>query len=625
MRPQFVIPVQKQKWMDGSFIWPAKAVFAGERSGDPVALDTLRDEASPYTHAEIQTGRDIPATVAMNYSDDVAHKEGYILDITPSGIQISAQTEAGAYYGVQTLREYTRIHGKILPCIRIEDWPEFAVRGVYFDISRGKVPTIESLKEVIENLAHWKINEFQLYIENVFTFSKHPAIGQGYSPLTPEEILDLQAHCEKHHIRFTPSLASFGHVEKILAIPKYQHLAELPGHLGYPGGTTLNPGSPDSIRLVNELYDEFLPLFNASGFNACCDEPWELGQGASKADADERGKGQVFLDFLLKLYRAARTHGKQMQIWADIVLQHPEILSRIPKDIVMINWEYSGDPAQPGRMEHCALFDQYGFSWVAAPGISSWNTHGTNRANAMHNIRAFSGLARKHHALGILNTHWGDNGARTPHAAILHGLAYGAAHSWHGEGIDEENFTAAFANSLFGQAADLADRLIRQIGNANEQSSAKLYHCYIAPIDPQRDAFRSIDPASPVRWQWSPFAGFIDPPDPKGCAHVIRELSETLALPVAGGLSGGQQLCIEELRLAARMDLVAAKKVILAQRHRAKQPVAPSEWISLANELDEVSAAFEANWLLCNKPSRLADNLLVMKRAEEECRALANG
>ncbi|MHC5018151.1 MAG: hypothetical protein ACYTFP_06185, partial [Planctomycetota bacterium] len=136
----------------------------------------------------------------------------------------------------------------VLPCCEVEDAPDFNRRGIYHDCSRGKVPTLQTLKQLVERLAHWKINELQLYIENVFTFARHPEIGEGYSPLTADEIVALQEHCRMHHVGLVGSLASFGHMEKILSLPAYRHLGEMPGFRGYPGGTCLCPTDPGSIK-----------------------------------------------------------------------------------------------------------------------------------------------------------------------------------------------------------------------------------------------------------------------------------------------------------------------------------------------------------------------------------------
>ena len=210
---------------------------------------------------------------------------------------------------------------------------------------KGKVPKLGTLKELATWLSHWKINEIQLYVENVFTFKKHPEIGKGYSPFTSEEILSLQEHCKTHHIRLVGSLSSFGHFEKILSLPKYRHLGEKPGFRGFPGGTTLCPIDPDTIKLVAELYSEFVPLFKAEDFNVCCDETWELGKGRSEKKATRIGVGQVYLDFLLKIHRLCEKHGKRMNAWADIILNHPELLGKLPKDLVLLNWEYEHNGA----------------------------------------------------------------------------------------------------------------------------------------------------------------------------------------------------------------------------------------------------------------------------------------
>ncbi|MEN6384875.1 MAG: family 20 glycosylhydrolase, partial [Phycisphaerales bacterium] len=275
------------------------------------------------------------------YQDNaINNPEGYKIEISTNGIEIYSSTETGNFYAIQTIKELAAVYENKLPCCVIEDEPDFARRGVYLDCSRGKVPKVSTIKQLIEKLAGFKINEFQLYIENVFTFKKHPEIGKGYSPFTPEEILQIQQHCKKNHIRFVGSLASFGHFERILSLPKYQKLGELAGFRGYPGGTTLCPTDPNSIKLVKDLYSEFIPLFEADDFNVCCDETWELGQGRSKALADKIGKGEVYLQFLLKIYELCQKHGKRMNAWADIVLKHPELLKKLPKDIVMLNWWY---------------------------------------------------------------------------------------------------------------------------------------------------------------------------------------------------------------------------------------------------------------------------------------------
>jgi len=339
---KLLVPLKKVTCTDGTFSWPNKPLLVSERLTDRIPLEQLQRKLKKRVKVNSRIAYNAFGPAVLRIRRDPAFKqaEAYRITVIPEGIQIITASDAGAYYAIQTVCDLVTLFGGVLPLCRIEDRPDFNRRGVYHDCSRGKVPTLDTLKQLIERLAHWKINELQLYIENVFTFAHHPEISKGYSPLTANEIVSLQEHCRKHHIRLVGSLASFGHMEKILSLPAFQHLGELPGFRGYPGGTCLCPTDPGSIKLVGELYAELMPLFSDPNFNVCCDETWELGKGRSKRKVKQVGVGRVYLDFFLKIHRLCEKHGKRMNAWADILLKHPELLGQLPKDITLLNWEY---------------------------------------------------------------------------------------------------------------------------------------------------------------------------------------------------------------------------------------------------------------------------------------------
>ena len=89
--------------------------------------------------------------------------QGYRLAVQPDGIQIAAADDAGAHYAAMTLRQLRRVCGGPLPCGAIEDWPDFPTRGVMLDISRGKVPKMETLFRLVDEFSEWKINRLELY------------------------------------------------------------------------------------------------------------------------------------------------------------------------------------------------------------------------------------------------------------------------------------------------------------------------------------------------------------------------------------------------------------------------------------------------------------------------------
>lgn len=537
------------------------------------------------------------SSILKEYQDEsIKNPEGYKIEIQSDCIEISSATDAGTYYAIQTLKDLAAVYENKLPCCLMEDWPDFKRRGVYLDCARGKVPKLKTLKELAVRLSQWKINELQLYIENVFTFKKHPDIGKGYSPFAPDEILELQRHCKKHHIRLVGSLASFGHLERILELPKYQHLGELAGYRGLAGGTTLCPIDPGSLKLISELYKEFVPLFEAEDFNACCDETWELGEGRSKILAEKIGKGKVYLQFLLKIYDLCQKYDKRMNIWADIVLKHPELLSKLPKDIVLLNWEYEKDGNNIYRTKELA---KAGLPFMVCPGTSGWLTHGSRIPTSMANVTNFAEHGRRFGAEGLLNTDWGDNGHRNFLGASLHSFAHSAAQSWNGKAVDNEKFTENFCRHFFKQKNNSLAGVIKKLGSnyitcgTTVPNRSWLYFALVEPM-------KNIKPDS-----------YIYKMNDKGLKQIVEYFSDKSIWPKLTKQAGNfEKTALEELKLAAQMDVLAAKRTLTAKGFKNRY---------IAKDMQKMANDFKRLWLLRNKPSRLKENLNLFKQICDEC------
>ena len=614
--PDLLIPVRRYAAREGRFRWPAVAVLASDDRHDLLPLMLLAgDLAARGIRTLIVPQSAAGATVRIRRDKTVTGPEAYRLFTGPSGIKIAAAEGAGAYYAVQTLRELVAAHPAALPACRIDDAPDFARRGVYLDCSRGKVPRLETLKALVERLARWKINELQLYIENVFTWRRHPAIGRGYSPLTPGDILALQNHCRRHHVRLVGSLASFGHMEKILALEPYRRLGEMPGYRGRPGGTTLCPGDPGAIRLIAELYEEFVPLFEATDFNICGDEPWELGKGRSRRRADRLGVGRVYLDFLKKIHRLCARHGKRTNAWADIVLAHPDLLADIPKDIVMLNWEYA--PRGPRIARTREIIDA-GLATVACPGTNAWNSHGCRLRAGMENIARFAAEGLRSGCEGLLNTDWGDNGHRNMLAVSLHNYAYGAAHSWRHCGVTDAGFTERFCRHTFGPAAGRLADSIRTLGTAHEAlglpyaNSTILHSTFLGPIrdftNPDNSHGKTLDAVrlADLRDHGRRLAGLRWPSPATSDDPFLA-------------------LVLEEFAVASQLDATACRRAAILKQLRQHQLPGVREFRRLIDATQDAAQTLRRVWLIGNRPSRLREHLAGMRRAVEEYRKAVRG
>ena len=155
------------------------------------------------------------------------HPEGYALTISKNGIEISFRETGGLRAAAATLRQLLRQYGRRLPCLRIRDWPDFPRRGVMLDISRGRVPKLETLLDLAEHLADFKINELQLYTEHTFAYRKYKSVWQSWGALTGAEIRKLDARCRELGIDLVPNQNSFGHLRHFLEHPSLKKLAEV--------------------------------------------------------------------------------------------------------------------------------------------------------------------------------------------------------------------------------------------------------------------------------------------------------------------------------------------------------------------------------------------------------------
>lgn len=390
---------------------------------------------------------------------EMADPEGYALRITPTGATVAAGTARGRLWAVQTLRQLLRVHGAVLPCRVITDAPAMRYRGVLLDVARRKVPTVETLKELVDTLSLLKMNMLQLQVEHTFAWRHHPRIGANCGSLTCEDILALDAHCRRRGVELVPMLQSFGHMRNILMLPEYRHLAE-----NEALQWSLHATDPASIRFVDELYAEYLPCFSSGLVNIGCDETIDLGRKGGKSNdvIAAKGKGQVYVDYLLALHTLlTEKYGKQVMLWGDIILHYPELVAGLPKDLIMLNWWYEAKE----RFDQVDVFAASGLPQIVCPGTSSWNTLFPRVNVAWENVGNFVRDGKAVGALGMLNTDWGDGGHYNLLGNSLYSYAHGAEVSWAPEPLAREEFEAALGPVLFGQDGAAVVEAVRLLGS----------------------------------------------------------------------------------------------------------------------------------------------------------------
>jgi hexosaminidase len=439
---------------------------------------------------------DVTGLHQQTIDSSIGPPEAYRLSISRMGATSVASDMHGRMYAQQTFSQLRRLFGRKIPAMHIEDWPDFPVRGVMLDVSRDKVPTMATLKSLIDKLASWKINQLQLYIEHTFAYKNHEDVWRDASPFTAQEIDELNWYCYGRQIELVPNQNSFGHMERWLKHPRYLPLAEAPDGAPTPWGFdwkgpfSLCPTDPRSIELLAELYAELLPNFVSKLFNVGCDETFDIGHGRSAQQCKERGRARVYVDFLKQVHGLVKMNGRQMMFWGDIIKEHPEMIGELEGAIGLV-WGYEAD--SPFDKEASA-FAKAGVPFYVCPGTSSWCSIAGRTHNMIANAKSAAKHGLAHGAAGYLMTDWGDHGHLQYLPVSYAGFAAGAAFSWCLESNRDLPLADVLDVHAFGDDAKAMGKLAVDFGNVYQATgkfipnASSLFRILVPPPTPKQAA-----------------------------------------------------------------------------------------------------------------------------------------
>jgi hypothetical protein len=422
------------------------AVISDDES-DRFSATMLRDEirrACGVTPAIIRGGS---GTIVLARDPDARDvgEEGYRLKVGADGARATAATSAGLFYAVQTLRQLVEPGG--MAAVTIEDAPALRWRGVHDDVSRGPMPTVETLERRIRMAAELKLNLYVLYLESAYAYRAHPLLVQPGGALDSSEVGELVRFARRHHVELVPEQQTTSHMALALREETYQNLAEI------PHGGAIAPG-PEADAFVGSMVDELAPLFPGPWLHLGGDEPRDLGTGRSRARVEAGGLDGVFLDHVGRLIAQARRHGKRAMIWGDAFVDHPEWVRRLPADVAITSWCYE---ALPDYARWIRPFTDARLPLFVCPGALNWNRVFPNLDVALPDIRDFVAQGRRSGAVGAITCVWADNGD-APFDLCWYALAGGAAAAWQEAPLDTTGLHDAFDWALLrSPGTDLAD------------------------------------------------------------------------------------------------------------------------------------------------------------------------
>lgn len=461
-----VIPIPKYvEWLEGNFKIEKNTVLGADSftfSEHLLHLKKYLDKTLAGNFRILANAKD--NVIKLQKNNVALEEQSYILKILENQIIIQASSDSGLYYGITTFCQLVKEYGRNLPMMIIEDSPDIKKRGILLDVTRGRVPKISTIKRMIKELSFYKINQVYLYVEHAFEYSQLSEAWRGTSAFSAADILEIKQYAKKYYMELVPAFASLGHLYQILMTKTCENLVELENvkkqysWLDRQVHHMVDVSNPQSMKLIKDMIDETLPLFDSEYFNLCCDETFDLGRGKSRQMVEKKGLANVYCNFVSQICNYVEEKGKRPMIFGDIVFKFDDIDTQIFEKCSLISWNYD---ETGGEEMTSKLHEMNAKECFVMCGTNGWNRFVNDYHVAMKNIRAVSKHALKYRASGMITADWGDMGHFCMPETSEPMLIYGASYAWNIRPmVENSEIVQSIAEKIYGkECADIIDLL----------------------------------------------------------------------------------------------------------------------------------------------------------------------
>ena len=301
--------------------------------------------------------------IILAVDSTMGQPEGYNLQITPEKVLLTGGSEAGVFYGIQTIHKALPIlkDGKVaaaLPAGTVTDFPRFRYRGFMIDVGRHFFP-VSYLKQMIDLMAlhninyfHWHLTEDQGWRIEIKKYPKLTEIGSKRDSTiidwetkkfdgkphsgfyTQDEAREIVRYAADRFITVVPEIDLPGHTTAALA--SYPEL-------GCTGGPykvlcsfgvfpdVLCAGNDQTLQFTKDVLYEIMDIFPSEyihiGGDECPKSRWEkcpkcqakIKELGIKALPKHSKENQLQTYFMSELEKEINAHGRRMLGWDEVL------------------------------------------------------------------------------------------------------------------------------------------------------------------------------------------------------------------------------------------------------------------------------------------------------------------
>ena len=348
----------------------------------------------------VEAGTEGKGAILLKLGMESENPEAYQLSVNADGVTIAAPTEAGVFYGIQTLRKSIPVAigtTPSLPAVEINDYPRFSYRGAHFDVGRHFF-TVDEVKTYIDMMAlhnmnrlHWHLTEDQGWRLEIKKYPKLTEIGSKRSETvigrnsgeydgkpyggfyTQEEAKEIVAYAADRYITVIPEIDLPGHMQGALAA--YPHL----GCTGGPyevwkiwgvSDQVLCAGNDSVLTFIDDVLTEVMEIFPSEyihvGGDECPKTEWakcpkcqaRIKALGIKSDA-KHSKEEYLQSFVINhAEKFLNEHGRQIIGWDEI------LEGGLAPNATVMSWRGEEGGIKAAKAGHDVIMTPGGFCYL---------------------------------------------------------------------------------------------------------------------------------------------------------------------------------------------------------------------------------------------------------------------
>ncbi|MBQ8321148.1 MAG: beta-N-acetylhexosaminidase [Clostridia bacterium] len=306
----------------------------------------------------------------------------------------------------------------------------FKTVATMIDSSRCGVPTVKTVKSLLDYLAVMGYNMMMLYTEDVVELEGRPYFGYMRGRYTVSDLREIDDYAYGYGIEIIPCLECYGHMEKYLIWPEASGIKDTEG--------VMMAREEKTFEFIEQLISTVTGALRSNRIHIGMDEAWDMGRGAFLDKHGYVPPFDIFNEFMERLIAITDKYGLRPMMWSDMyfrisnknndlyyeedIVIPDEVKAKIPENVELVFWHY-------GEKHQCDDYmlkkhNELGRNVIFAGGNWGWIGHFPEHNYMMSTSRFSLNACRTNNVKEAMLTIWCNDNAECDPFANLFGLSY---------------------------------------------------------------------------------------------------------------------------------------------------------------------------------------------------------